>query len=78
MRFYKLSLTNTGVPAAKAAGTPKLPNRLFHILGKDYFMFCGFITAHSHFKNVPLRNHVSDKSNCAPHGIHLPIPLICV
>ena len=31
---YKLSLTSTGVPAA----TSRLANRLFHVLGKDYFM----------------------------------------
>ena len=37
----------------QAAVTSELANRLFHVLGKDYFMLhkilCGFIIAHSPF-----------------------------
>ena len=40
--------------SCQAAVTCVLANRLFHVLGKDYFMLhkilCGFITAHSPFK----------------------------
>ena len=40
--------------SCQAAVTSELANRLFHVLGKDYFMLhkilCGFITAHSPFK----------------------------
>ena len=39
--------------SCQAAVTCVLANRLFHVLGKDYFMLhkiiCGFITAHSPF-----------------------------
>ena len=37
--------------SCQAAVTCVLANRIFHVLGKDYFMLhkilCGFITAHS-------------------------------
>jgi len=40
--------------SCQAAVTCVLTNRIFHVLGKDYFMLhkilCGFITAHSLFK----------------------------
>ena len=39
--------------SCQAAVTSELANRLFHVLGKDYFMLhkilYGFITAHSPF-----------------------------
>ena len=42
--------------ASQTAVTCVLANRLFHVLGKDYFMLhkilCGFKTAHSPFKCV--------------------------
>ena len=49
--------------SCQAAVTYKLANRLFHLLGKDYFMFhkilCGFITVHSPF-NVDQHIHVME------------------
>ena len=44
--------------SCQAAGTSELANRLFHVLGKNYFMLhkilCGFITMHSPFKGGPI------------------------
>ena len=44
-------------PTDLVAITSVLANKLFHVLGKDYFMirkiFCGFLKVHSPFNSLP-------------------------
>ena len=57
--------------SCQVAVTSELANRLFHLLGKNYFMLhknlilCGFIAAHSPFKfNANILALKSTDTNC--------------